>query len=119
MDKPDLTAVMKILLEIVAKLDQLIAVRSANSISGNNRLVSALLACDTVANNLDTLMGDLPSKISSRVSDSGSNLIQVVELVRACTQYGAIGDLIEALRFYEQDSLAFQEVEKLKSPTSL
>lgn len=107
------------LIEIERLLNQLVRARSANSISGNNQLVSALLACDTIANNLDTLKGDLPSKISSRVSDSSSNLIQVVELVRACTQYGAIEDLIEALRFYEQDSLAFREVEKLKSPTSL
>ena len=111
--KTSLVEVMALLTEINQKLDQLIQVRSGNSLSGNNALVTALLQCDTVANNLDTLKGDLPSKISSKVSTSSSTLIQVVELVRACNQYGAVQELVEALRFYEQDSMAFQAVERM------
>lgn len=77
-----------------------------------NELVTALLECATFQNNGDfeALKNDLPVEISSRIKAGDSMLVQTHNMVRACVQQRAIHRLIELLRFYENNSIAFENV---------
>lgn len=80
-----------------------------------NDLVNALLECATFQNasSFETLKNDLSVDISSRVRAGDNVLVQARNLVRACVQQGAITQLVEALRFYENGSMAFDNVLRL------
>ena len=75
-------------------------------------LVTALLECATFQNNnsFETLKNDLPVEIFSRIKAGDSMLVQVRNLVKACVQQRAIHQLMEVLRFYENSSIAFDNV---------
>jgi len=80
-----------------------------------NDLVNALLECATFqnSNSFETLKNDLSTDISSRVRAGDNVLVQARNLVRACVQQNAITQLVEALRFYEKGSVAFDNVLRL------
>jgi hypothetical protein len=76
----------------------------------HNQLIVALLECDSIQRNLQSIKADLPTSISSRVSDSDSDLIQVRDLVRICVRHGELDLFIDVVGQYEGNSLALEEV---------
>lgn len=85
---------------------------NSNLYINEDELVNALLECATFqsSNNFETLKNDLSMDISSRIKPGDNILVQVRNLVRACVQQNAIPQLIDALRFYEKGSVAFDNV---------
>jgi hypothetical protein len=96
--------------KIINQLGIITSLLMPKSATKDNAIVTALLQCESIQRDLESIKADLPIEISSRVNDSDSELVQVKELVRACTQYNALQILIDAVKFYEGDSLAFREV---------
>jgi len=88
---------------------------SSNLYINEDDLVSALLECATFqsSNSFETLKNDLSMDISSRVKPGDNILVQTRNLVRVCVQNNALPQLIEALRFYEKGSVAFDNVLRL------
>jgi len=88
---------------------------NSNLYINENDLVNALLECATFqnSNSFETLKNDLSMEISSRVKPGDNILVQVRNLVRVCVQQNEIPQLINALRFYENGSVAFENVLRL------
>lgn len=80
------------------------------------RLVEALLACPTVSNRntRDTVVNDLSVDIKTNIQRSGVDRVDVSNIVTACLNYAnGVQELIEAVRFYEGNSISMQKVDGL------
>lgn len=79
-------------------------------------LVEALLACPTVGNRntRDTVLNDLPSDVKVNIRRNDVDRVDVSNIVTACLNYtNGIHELIEAVRFYEGNSIPMQKVDAI------
>jgi hypothetical protein len=75
--------------------------------------VKLLAECQAINRNFDEVVADmLPSDIRDNINQVGSLRVRIRQLSKACTAYGAWGELVRVLRSYEGESLMVGEVAK-------
>jgi len=99
---------------------------SESGFSSRRKLVDALLDCDCMKlpQSRVKVIRELPSEIQQKISAGGSNMQDVDDIVRSCRLFpNGIERLLEAVNYYEGNSLLWQRVQeagrKMLSKTSV
>jgi hypothetical protein len=82
-------------------------------LSSKRKLVEALLACDPMktTQSRDQVIEDLPAEICNKIKRYPNSKQDVDSVVTACLQFaGGVERLLEVVRYYEGDTIAWQEV---------
>jgi hypothetical protein len=82
-------------------------------LDSKRKLVEALLACDPMktTQSRDQTLADLPSQIGAKVKRHPNSKQDVDSIVTTCLQFaGGIERLLEVVRYYEGDTIAWQKV---------
>ncbi|MBN1875110.1 MAG: SIR2 family protein [Anaerolineae bacterium] len=88
------------------------------SLSGTQKrqLIDALLTCPTVSNRgtRDIVVNDLPAEIRVNIRRNDVDRFDVSNIVTTCLNYeDGVHEFIEAVRFYESNSIPMQTVDNL------
>lgn len=81
-------------------------------------LTEALLKCACMRDRhtRDTIVASLPDNVRSQVNRSPMDRVDVLHIVNRCLEYrSGLDRLIEIVRFFEEDALAMEEVERVLS----
>jgi formylglycine-generating enzyme required for sulfatase activity len=87
-----------------------------NNPSSKQEFVDALLACSGIndRDSRSTVLRQLPLKIRNRISDTSVTRIHVLNIVDGCMEFsGGVEQLVNALRYIEDESQSMQALETL------
>jgi hypothetical protein len=82
-------------------------------LSSKRKLVEALLACDPMktTQSRDQVVADLPAEIGNKIKRHSNTKQDVDSIITTCMQFaGGVEKLLEAVRYYEGDTIAWQKV---------
>lgn len=77
------------------------------------KIVELLLKCPSIqsAGDRQAIVGELPDYIKNKISESGNSRIHVLSIVNICLDHpGGFDMFIEQLRYFDGETIAFQEL---------
>jgi hypothetical protein len=87
-----------------------------------HQMVTALLDCDCVKHKeaRDNVVNDLLPQVQHNITRDNSSNVDVMSILKTCLDYAeGLADLLQAIKFYEQDSFAYQRVKQIYIRSSL